>query len=363
MVRQVNKKRSKQRGIALVLLVILLFALLAVTSLVIDLGGLFLAKQRAQNDADAAALAGGRLLDGTSSSTSASQAEAVSIVTANNTANPNWAVDSTTVEFPTSVELPGGTVETVDLGSAISVRCEVPYTYKFARIFGADSGRAGAEATAMLRIVDSLSYPFVPWCVPESRIFDDDFPNVGEQMTLKVTDHSAEDAFIGPGNFLCLDFGSGANTYKEYVEGSNSEPFTLGIGDLVPPKPGNMPNLTQKYVQRRINSDDVFTNDDTAWDEWLATGATDGTYAETPRIIVVPVIEDPDPFGGASQDLVIAGFAAYFIESSAYDKDTGINVTGRFITATQTGEELKFGLTVIAEGEYSSLITSIRLVK
>jgi hypothetical protein len=48
--------------------------------------------------------------------------------------------------------------------------------------------------------------------------------------------------------------------------------------------------------------------------------ADDGIYADTPRIIVVPVIENVDPFGGASQDLTIVGFAAFFIESASYDR-------------------------------------------
>jgi hypothetical protein len=54
-------------------------------------------------------------------------------------------------------------------------------------------------------------------------------------MTLKVTDTSSSDAFIGPGNFLVLDFGSGASTYKKYVSGDATEPFELGIGDTLPP--------------------------------------------------------------------------------------------------------------------------------
>lgn len=59
--------RGDNRGIAVVYIALILVALLAITGLAIDIGYMYFAKTQLQNTADAAALAGASLLDGTKS--------------------------------------------------------------------------------------------------------------------------------------------------------------------------------------------------------------------------------------------------------------------------------------------------------
>lgn len=212
-----------------------------------------------------------------------------------------------------------------------------------------------ALACSHFSYCQTLSYPFVPWAVPDTYDPSNPVP-IGQEMTLKVIGADSFDAFLGRGNFLALDFGEGAGTYKDSLSGDSTDPFSLSIGDYVGTKTGNMPNMTESYLQKRLDKDEVFTNDDTAWEEWLATGAEDGSYASTPRIVIFPIVQNPEGWvSGAAQDLLIVDFAGFFIESATYDKtpDLWVNVTGRFVWTFNGSDNL---ITIESIPEPSSLL-------
>ena len=90
--------RGSNRGIAVVYIALMLLVLLAFVGLAIDIGYMYVAKSQLQNAADAAALAGANLLDGTISSAQARQ-EAQKFAALNKTTGQNITIDLNSVKL------------------------------------------------------------------------------------------------------------------------------------------------------------------------------------------------------------------------------------------------------------------------
>ncbi|HOK54222.1 MAG TPA: pilus assembly protein TadG-related protein, partial [Armatimonadota bacterium] len=175
------QKPSNKKGASLVLVAISIFTLVAIVALVIDIGRLYVAKQRAQNVADASAIAGAWLLDGTAACTSPGaqpEATAQQVALHNNTNNPSWIVttlegaEGVDVDFPTTFQADDGSTITVPIGNAIRVQCRTPVSHLFARVFGGTQSQPKAEAVVIRTSVSSFTHPFVPWVVADTTIWD-----------------------------------------------------------------------------------------------------------------------------------------------------------------------------------------------
>jgi Flp pilus assembly protein TadG len=114
-----------RRGVTLVFLAISITVLISMVALVVDLGQLYIAKQRAQNVADAAAIGGAWLLTGDEASQAPAENEAQVLTLANNSGTPNWHVrvadGATSPEGVIATVLPAGT--TVTLGDGFYGNC------------------------------------------------------------------------------------------------------------------------------------------------------------------------------------------------------------------------------------------------
>lgn len=127
-----------QRGSVLPLTLFLLVALMSMAALAVDLGMMYHARQRAQDIADASALAGGRLLPNVQSASST----ALQIAAANNGAT-GW----TTVS-PSTVTQDDGTTVSVKPGHALVVQGYVNAPLSFAPLIGyAPTSQDGAANT------------------------------------------------------------------------------------------------------------------------------------------------------------------------------------------------------------------------
>ena len=382
-VRQVVRN---ERGAVLVLSAILMVVLLGMAALAIDVGQLYLARQRAQNVCDAAVLAGGKLLTGTEACTGPGDEPATAAndcKDANNTAVTSWQVQGFTVEFPTTVTFDNGTTATCDLGDAIKVTGYVPVNYAFARIFGLVSKDVHASATALLGPAQYIYSTYaVPWAAPIA-VLD---LGIGETFDVGPVD-SWQTGFVGPGNWLALAFGgdSGVQDYLDRLR-MESAPVPLLVGDFVDtttggavgtPDPDNpnagqsktydgligtfRTNGTVKDYGRILLEPDVrfqassLVNangydeyyrtgyNPSAWDTWEATTNAQGLHPASNRIVVLP-IADPGRVSGSS-DVEILGFAAFFIERvwDGITPDTdGVvhprgDLRGRFIQAITSG--------------------------
>lgn len=368
-----SSRLSKRNGAILVITAVVLVLLVMMAALTIDLGRLYVAKQRSQNVADAAALAGACFLDGTGPGMERASACAQTIALSNNTRNPNWTAenlsggDGVTVTFPTSFTRDDGTVVSVNPGEAIQVECKVPVDYGFARVSGSTSGSPRAIAIVMRPMVHTLTYNFVPWVVADTTIWDTstDPPStsidLGDSQTLKVRSVNDPDNFIGAGNFLCVSYPgeNGAREYADRIEG-NADPLTVDANTQISlyTKPGNMVGPTRNAVANRIAQDTVYTNDTTAWEDWKAGyDQSTGSYTDTPRIVITPIVHDPGGTLNGRSDLTVVGFAAFFIES----QDSDGNVTGHFISATTYENVIRWGFGVI--GNETNLFSRIQLVR
>ena len=301
------KRARRQRGATIVLFAICIVALVCIIALVVDIGRLYAAKQRAQNVADATVIGGAWLLDGTASSEGPALTEVDALAAANNQRTGYWKVIRLTddLEGVTSMVLPEGAIVPLGDGStttvgpyrAVQVQCRVKVEFVFAPIMDYFVSRPSATAIAMWKSVSTLRYPCVPWAVPKSAIPTD--PLAHPEMTLKVTSHKDPDAFIGPGNFLALDYGSGAATYRDYVDGyprgEPVPPMYLTVGGPVSPETGNIIGPTDQGLSRRLARDTVFPSpeqDLTAFQDWRTAGAQDGTYELTCLLYTSPSPRD-----------------------------------------------------------------------
>lgn len=347
-----------EEGATLVFLAIILLVLLGVAALSMDLGMLYIGRQMAQNACDVAAISGGALLTGQPSCATQSAPPALAaqqIASANNQLSPTWQVlvpDSSNpgveVTFPSgSVTSDSGASVAVNLGQAIRVRGYIKVNYGFARIIGFAQTPVYATSTVVIQPVNGLtSALFVPLVVSNTTVFGANGVGgleFGQQATLKTT--SWQDNFIGSGNFGAIVVpgdGPGASDFSSRLAGdSQATTISASPPTTVDTKTGNMQGPTYQGLSDRLakETDSRFTNDSTAWSNWLgAYNSTTGTFPSTWRIMLVPIVQDPPaPQNGKSQ-VTIIGYAGFFIESAPKNQP----VVGRFIQGVLAGGTVRW---------------------
>ena len=245
-----------KRGAVLVLVAIVLVVLIGMAALAIDLGQLYVGRQRAQNVCDASALAGVQELaihcgNNSLADSHARQAAGDCAAGNNGVSQAAWKVlippegaDESPADEGVAVWIPTAdtTVED-DAGNAISVggyeaittKGCVHVNYGFARIFGFPGKDVLAYATAIMRWAERVCSPlFVPLAASDLTIFGD--PNANPpwppltldpnapEIQLKVT--SWQDNFLGAGNFGALTLPGdqpGANVFRSRLAGNADE--------------------------------------------------------------------------------------------------------------------------------------------
>lgn len=363
-----------ERGAVLILVAALLIMLIVLAALAIDIGQLFIADQKTQDDCDASALAGAFELwknyeDGAGAAKSAAQLAADQTASGNNESNSEWRVYSApacgdgdsgvAVSFPVgTLTDAGGKSITVDDGEAITVEGFMPVDYAFAPVIGISSSVAKASATAVVVSGFPSDLP-IPEGVSSLAIFggiDPDDPTktippieFGELYTMHVPSHKT--GFLGPGNYQSLRLtpeDSGAKDYENRLAGDGDPAFiTLEPGATVETETGKKPSATYDGIISRLadETDSRFemvnknpkttdgSNPD-AWNNWLASDDVTGVYAPTTRIVIVPIIKDEIDIMG-HKTVEVVGLAGFFIESVTKD---GV-LTGRFLQGVLLGGE------------------------
>jgi hypothetical protein len=133
----------------------------------------------------------------------------------------------------------------------------------------------------------------------------------GTRVVLKNGPHTQ----ISPGWFSPLDFGSGANTYRDAIAGCVGTEY--GIGDVVPPENGNMQGPTQQGTGDLIDTDPDAYWDDTAI-QIIDSCAEDGDtglcpgYSVSPRVVPVPVYDVAHFY--STGEIKIAKILGFFVE-------------------------------------------------
>lgn len=262
-------------------------ALCGFAAISVDAGRAFAGRQRLHDVTDAAALAGAtHLPDRTTLAADAAVAVAAD----------NGVAGGLSISFPDSRTIAVEAAGSTDLLLAPvldSLLSELRYTVTSrATVIGIGAVRPGGG---------------VPLATERKEFA------FGELVTLKV----------GPGdgtggNFHPLALGgSGADAYRENLERGHTG--VMRVGDRYYTEPGNMAGPTRQGVDRRIGLDEAAT--------------FDTVQAGSPRLVFVPVV---DPFVGADgrTELVVRGFAAFFLEGAG----GGGEITGRFVRWIIPGE-------------------------
>jgi Flp pilus assembly protein TadG len=292
---QMKLNCDSEKGVVMVIAVLMLTSLMAVTALVIDTGMVYLTRAQLQKAADAAALAGARTLRLTGNQAEAETA-GTQYVAFNSSAPYQEAFQSslTTGRF------------TVNLSKEVK--------FFFAPLIGFNRTTVKVSAVAAAWAVTKLNN-IVPFGVLEQEFV------YGQQYILKYGAGSGE--LDSGGNYGALALGgTGAKVYLVNLKFGYSG--TIAVGDQLTTEPGNMAGPTDDGVSYRIG----LCTDGCSYETKIA--------ADCPRIVLVPVIDTlPDGRGYTT----VKGFAAFFLEETVESDSQGKkDVVGRFLQYAVTAE-------------------------
>jgi Flp pilus assembly protein TadG len=130
------------------------------------------------------------------------------------------------------------------------------------------------------------------------------------------------------GHFFALDYGaSGADGYREAIR--TDSPYPVSIDQAVPLETGNMVGPTIQGVTDLINADSgSHWNSGTNLPESDAYGSTDSRWMASPRVVRIPIYDPEVALANGKSEMVVAGFAGFWIESVDHHLGT---VIGRFV--------------------------------
>ncbi|HET7756475.1 MAG TPA: pilus assembly protein TadG-related protein [Steroidobacteraceae bacterium] len=254
-----SRALGSQRGIALVLVVLALTALLLMAGLALDVSHALLGKTRLQNTVDAAALAAAKTLDQTGSSLLAT-AEALSAFGSNASAAGNQELAAGYAQGAGSIRV---TVQySSTLGPFTPGAAAGPYVRVIATGFNLPTWLAQlggiTQTTVGASAVAGPSATVVTACnvVPLVACGD---PGAGAanlwgytQNAPAVLKYAASGSSqVGPGNYQLLRLGgSGANVVRQNLAGDYSSCAT--VGDSLSTQPGNAAGPTADGLNTRF---------------------------------------------------------------------------------------------------------------
>lgn len=281
-----------ENGTVTVLMAAAMVALIGMAALAVDVGMMYLAKNRLTNTIDAAVLAGAHdLPDDPLGALQKAQA----YVQLN-------GVAGTTADFRIGTD-----------GKSISGTGNVNLQLFFARVLGFNTQLIDASSFARIGAVSSARN-IVPFGVGDHPY------TYGQAVQIKYSNGD----YLTPGWYGALALGgSGASTYESNI--TNGYSGTIKIGDILPVETGVMAGPTKQGIQARINA---CTH---------SPQCTIDHYVEgCPRILVVPLGYNT-PGTGSNVDFVVTAFAAFLIDDSNNNGNSG-DVSGKFIQYIVPGE-------------------------
>lgn len=233
---QCSAPRRRQRGIAIVIVVIGVLALIGMAGLALDMGHAYVVKTRLQNALDAGALAGARVLNKTGSVDAATTAALAEF--ANN--YPDAGVVPVVATSPTLVPFVAGGAEPQFLRLSVDT---LPVSFYLAQVLPGAGDTIGVGSTAVAGAAPTgttvcRAIP-VMFCAGNS---DDDCSDgscfgytVGAEIELTL---KSDKKSLGPGNYGLIEIscGPGADCVRKALAGG--EAFCFTEGGTVSTEPG-----------------------------------------------------------------------------------------------------------------------------
>jgi len=287
---QIERLKSAQSGSVLPLVALSMMVLMGLAALAVDVGRMYVERERLSAVADVAALSAAPYL--------MTDPEAVPAVVREYMAKNGLD------------DLPA-TVMVDEAAREVSVKISNTIPMTFARVIGHEWGTTVAGATATVAALKGV-HGAVPLGVAEADW------QVGDPVVLKL---SPNDGSVSPGNYQALSLGrNGASMYEQNL--MNGYQSWLRVGEWIETEPGSMAGPTVRAARYRIGLDPFATY------ETVTKGS--------PRLLQVPVLQDFTVNGRG--EVQIVGFAMFFLEQVEETGPDKGEITGRFLRIVVEGE-------------------------
>ena len=350
-------RRTGIRGQVLLVFLAGLLALLGFAALGIDVGYLYTVRHELQRCTDAGALAGA------SAFLSGKWADDATRSVADDRARAFAAKD----KVATAV-LSAGSEVAVGFPAYDRVRVDATRNVNlfFARLFLGPTRTVTAYSIAEASVVDTNVKGLKPWGIPYpwedtngNDLYDPgetvhrDCPEgvldpsryfcPGTRVVLKIgTPKNSPKNPCGlpslqqeSGHFFALALdGTGGSGYRDTIVSGSDTPVT--VGDAITLEPGNMVGPTRQGTDDLVNADR-----NSQWNEAIDLPESnlyhsgDGSWMNSPRVIRIPVYDPEIALNNGRTEMVVAGFAGFWIESIEPHQAT---VIGLFIPMKAFGQ-------------------------
>ena len=336
-----------QRGMTLMVVCFLLIAFLGLAALCIDLGVLYTARTSAQHAADAAALAGAFTFVNSPTANQPAAAQQAAIATAASNkilgqsvsiSTGDVVVDTVKRQVTVTVSRTGASGVNTFFGKAIGMSQVPVQTQAMAQASTiAGATRCIKPVYIPNTIYSSLAPDQACMTNPPQVIFDDNhnisawaqgqnglLRFIGQCTFIRPTTPSGA---LAPSQFYSLDFGSGANTYRDVWSNclntaGGATPTVVHCGDSIPVETGNMVGPTKQGVGNMIgNPADVWLGPDPTtgvFEYQTSTGISD-TSKSLGTVAVWDNCHSTITSGTAGQSAPIIGYIEMFVDGMAND--------------------------------------------
>lgn len=339
---------GEERGATMIMVAVSLVMIFAFAVIAVDMSLIQLGKTQLQNAADAAALGAALVYGSSGGDQAAATAEAIRVAGLNTAVQVDQdpvVITAADVTFPDVNQVRVETHRTIATGD--------PIRLFFREVLGAvNQGEVRAHAIASITS-SATARCLAPWTFPDKWTELSDPPNdefnpgvdlytgtgfqvpddVGSPFTLFYD--NGQTGSIKTGWYQALDFGSGANCYRDAISGCvcdaqccNDLEFEPGEAIPIGTEPGSMVGPTSQGLRDLIRQDP-----DAVYDPGSKTIInSDFGAGMSPRLVPVATYNPQLGYTGVNE-VTIANIVVIFVEG--FDNDG--NVFGRFMEKYQPG--------------------------
>ncbi|MGE6487442.1 pilus assembly protein TadG-related protein [Paenisporosarcina sp. NPDC076898] len=284
---QSNSSLKDESGMALLIVALSMFMLIGFIALVVDIGGLYVEKSRLQKAIDSAVLGGAQLIKD-------SESDAIQV-----------AID---LALKNGFTVNEDEITTGD--NYIEIQKTVTKELTFARVLGIQNTVVSAFARAEIQGALVKGNGVIPVGLENTTY---------QKGALYPLNAKPGQGTKGNYNYLAID-GRGANVLGQAI--ANGTKKTVVVGEEVETEPGQNWGKVEAGFSYRIEEDQKNNPNCSTYEK---------ADASCKRVVILPLIDTYDHVNGRS-DVLVVGFAAYWIESVNKHE-----ITGRFIEIIKSG--------------------------
>ncbi len=284
--KAILKTINNKKGNISVIMCVALIALLAITAYAVDIGQVYIEKQRLSNGIDAAALAAALELP---ADRNAAYAVAEEYLIENN-------VDPSEVEIIIAED-----------NRSIELIANRNVNHLFARVVGINASQVDATNKVIIAPLRAAKGGIRPFAVEDFSY------EYGDQVVLK---EGAGDGYHGNYGAVALG-GSGTSTLRYNV--INGYGGIVRIGDIINTEPGNMASINTTIKN-------VVEADPSSFEDF---------ERGSPRIWVIPLVDSLIVSG--REGVLVTGFGEFYVENVKNNAGK-TEITGRFVRFVGNGE-------------------------